>query len=101
MVHHSETVSSQRHGRNTYGAVTHTPLPPPRQGASRLFRSFWIAGFESATHINQAGMRIDMVSATQHDIQVEQDYARLADWDISTVRDGARWHLIETSRGFD
>jgi beta-glucosidase/6-phospho-beta-glucosidase/beta-galactosidase len=101
MVHHSERVPGQHHVGHTHGAVTHTPLPPPGQGASRLFRSFWIAGFESATHINQSGVRIDMVSATQHDVLVEEDYARLADWDISTVRDGARWHLIETGRGFD
>jgi beta-glucosidase/6-phospho-beta-glucosidase/beta-galactosidase len=88
-------------GHHTYGAATHRPLPPPRHGASRLFRSFWIAGFESATHINQSGVRIDMVSATQHDLLVDEDYARLADWDISTVRDGTRWHLIETAGGFD
>jgi UDP-galactopyranose mutase len=42
-----------------------------------------------------------MVSATQHDRQVDEDYARLAEWGISTVREGARWHLLETGRGFD
>ncbi len=72
-----------------------------RHGGPQLFQSFWIAGFESATHINRAGARIDMVSATQHDLQVTDDYARLAEWGIRTVREGARWHLIETSRGYD
>jgi beta-glucosidase/6-phospho-beta-glucosidase/beta-galactosidase len=42
-----------------------------------------------------------MVSATQHDQLVEEDYRRLADWKIATVREGARWHLIETAGGFD
>jgi UDP-galactopyranose mutase len=70
-----------------------------RLDASDLFRSFWIAGFESASHINSAGSRIDMVSATQHDVLVDQDYARLAEWDIKTVREGARWHLIDRGRG--
>jgi beta-glucosidase/6-phospho-beta-glucosidase/beta-galactosidase len=66
-----------------------------------LFQSFWIGGFESATHINRAGVRIDMISATQHDVQVDDDYARLAEWGIRTVREGARWHLIQTGRGYD
>ena len=73
--------------------------PARRVDVSALFRSFWIAGFESASHINGAGLRIDMVSATQHDLQVEEDYARLAAWDIKTVRDGARWHLIHQGGG--
>jgi beta-glucosidase/6-phospho-beta-glucosidase/beta-galactosidase len=87
--------------KHSYGTATHVLSPLPRQGASRLFQSFWIAGFESAAHINQSGLRIDMAAATQHDVQAEEDYARLAEWDMRTVRDGARWHLIETSRGFD
>jgi UDP-galactopyranose mutase len=79
-----------------------TVVPLPRRGdRSSLFRSFWIGGFESASHINQSGVRIDMVSATQHDRLVQEDYARLAEWGISTVREGARWHLLETGRGFD
>ena len=72
-----------------------------RGDSSGLFRSFWIGGFESASHINRSGVRIDMVSATQHDKLVDEDYARLADWGIRTVREGARWHLIETTTGFD
>jgi beta-glucosidase/6-phospho-beta-glucosidase/beta-galactosidase len=76
-------------------------LPRLRPGVSDLFRSFWIGGFESATHINKSGVRIDMVSATQHDSQVDDDYARLAEWGIQTVREGVRWHLVESTRGFD
>lgn len=79
-----------------------THIPARYHGdTSGLFRSFWIGGFESASHINQSGVRIDMVSATQHDELVDEDYARLGEWDIRTVREGARWHLIETARGWD
>jgi beta-glucosidase/6-phospho-beta-glucosidase/beta-galactosidase len=79
-----------------------TVIPAPlRPGVSQLFRSFWIGGFESASHINKSGARIDMVSATQHDSQVDEDYARLKEWGIQTVREGVRWHLVETARGFD
>lgn len=83
------------------GSAT-TVVPTPRRGdRSSLFRSFWIGGFESASHINRSGVRIDMVSATQHDVLVDEDYARLAAWGIQTAREGARWHLVETQRGFD
>jgi beta-glucosidase/6-phospho-beta-glucosidase/beta-galactosidase len=79
-----------------------TVVPAPlRPGVSQLFRSFWIGGFESATHINKSGVRIDMVSATQHDTQVDDDYIRLAEWGMQTVREGVRWHLVETPAGFD
>lgn len=62
---------------------------------SRLFRSFWLAGFESACHINRAGQRLDMIAATQHDVQAESDYARIRELGILAARDGARWPLIE------
>jgi hypothetical protein len=86
--------------RDRGSATTVTPVRL-RGDSSSLFRSFWIGGFESASHINRSGARIDIVSATQHDLLVEEDYSRLAEWGIRTVREGARWHLVETSRGFD
>ena len=64
-----------------------------------LFRSFWIAGFESATHITDCSERLDMIAATQHDQQVDGDYARLPPLGFRTVRDTMRWHLIEARRG--
>src|SRR4051795_6463567 len=75
--------------------------PGYRGDVSGLFRSFWIGGFESASHINGAGTRIDMVSATQHDQLVNEDYSRLAEFGIRTVREGVRWHLMEKGREFD
>ncbi len=68
---------------------------------SRLFQSFWIAGFESACHINGRGERLDMVAATQHDVAVFEDYARLHEMGISTAREGIRWPLIERTNRFD
>lgn len=69
------------------------PAPPS------LFRSFWIGGFESACHINAGGSRLDMISATQHDIQAESDYALLPAVGIRTARDVVRWHLIDKGGG--
>jgi hypothetical protein len=42
-----------------------------------FFRSFWIAGFESACHINRAGLRLDMLATTEHDKQAATDYELL------------------------
>jgi hypothetical protein len=64
-------------------------------GLEPLFRSFWLAGYESACHINGQGVRQDLVHATQHDLRVEEDYALLAEFGIKTVREAVRWPLVE------
>ena len=66
-----------------------------------IFSSFWMAGFESSCHINRHGQRLDMIAATQHDRFVVEDYARLRDVGISTVRDTVRWHLIDRPGGYE
>jgi beta-glucosidase/6-phospho-beta-glucosidase/beta-galactosidase len=68
---------------------------------SGLFQSFWMAGFESACHINAAGTRLDLICTTQHDRQVDADYAALLPWNIRTVREGMRWHLIDRGGRYD
>ena len=69
--------------------------------ASALFRSFWLAGFESACHINRQGARLDLVCATQHDLELEADYARVRALGLRTVRESARWHLVDRGRRMD
>jgi hypothetical protein len=64
-----------------------------------LFRSFWMAGYESATHINGKGERLDMLAATHHDVLVDEDYKRLREVNMQTARDTVRWHLIEGRPG--
>jgi beta-glucosidase/6-phospho-beta-glucosidase/beta-galactosidase len=66
-----------------------------------LFDSFFLAGYESACHINRDGYRLNMLSLTQHDIQVATDYQLLEEFNIRTVRDGACWPLIEKRGQFD
>ncbi|MCA1650583.1 MAG: beta-glucosidase, partial [Acidobacteria bacterium] len=65
----------------------------------QIFSSFWMAGFESACHINGKGTRLDMIHATQHDRFVDEDYANLATMGIRSVRDTVRWHLVERTPG--
>ena len=43
--------------------------------------------------------RLDLIASTRHDVNAAADYRMLADHGIRTVRDGLRWHLIETTPG--
>jgi hypothetical protein len=70
------------------------PAPPPR-----LFRSFVQGGFECSTQRLHTGRRLDVIAATQHDTNARSDYQQLAQMGLCTVRDGARWHLIEHAPG--
>jgi beta-glucosidase/6-phospho-beta-glucosidase/beta-galactosidase len=72
------------------------PAPPPT-----LFQSFWMGGFESATHINRFRRRLDMLAVTQHDRFADTDYALLRSIGMGAARDAARWHLIERDGRFD
>lgn len=65
-----------------------------------LFRSFFQGGFESSTHIRGCDRRrVDVIAATLHDRHAADDYRALAAHGILTVRDGLRWHRIETAPG--
>ena len=58
-----------------------------------------MGGFECSTHRLRSGRRLDVVSATAHDVFARQDYERLAAMGMRTARDGLRWHLIEPRPG--
>ena len=81
--------------------MRNSPVAPDAAGARPLFDSFWIGGFEAACHVNEAGVRLDMIAATQHDSRVEDDYRMLAELGIRVVRDAVRWPLIERGDRFD
>jgi beta-glucosidase/6-phospho-beta-glucosidase/beta-galactosidase len=63
------------------------------------FQSFFMGGFECSTHRLHSGRRLDVIAATSHDRFARKDYERLAAVGMRTVRDGIRWHLIETRPG--
>jgi beta-glucosidase/6-phospho-beta-glucosidase/beta-galactosidase len=67
----------------------------------RLFRSFWMAGFESASQRLCSGRRIDMLAVTQHDRQAEADYGLVAARGIRAVRDAVRWPLVDRGGQYD
>ena len=64
-----------------------------------MFQSFFMGGFECATHQRSDRKQLDVISATQHDRNAAKDYRLLHQAGIRTVRDGLRWHLIEARPG--
>jgi beta-glucosidase/6-phospho-beta-glucosidase/beta-galactosidase len=58
-----------------------------------------MAGFECSSHRRKDGLRLDLIKATSHDTHALADYAGCAELGLKTVRDGLRWHLIETAPG--
>jgi beta-glucosidase/6-phospho-beta-glucosidase/beta-galactosidase len=70
-------------------------------GQPNLFRSFWLAGFEAANHINSHGIRLDLMAGTQHDRQVDGDYALIRSFNMRAARDAVRWHLIDHQGHYD
>ena len=46
-----------------------------------------MGGYESATHKNTRGDRMDMIAGVQHDVQVREDYRLLRSVGMSTARD--------------
>lgn len=64
-----------------------------------MFDSFFIAGFECATHRRRDGTRVDSIAAQRHDALARQDYLLARNAGLKTARDGLRWHLIEGRPG--
>jgi beta-glucosidase/6-phospho-beta-glucosidase/beta-galactosidase len=58
-----------------------------------------MGGFECATHRRRDRTRIDVIASTHHDSHCAEDYALLAQAGVRTIRDGLRWHLIESAPG--
>ncbi len=66
---------------------------------SGLFKSFYMGGFECATHQRRDRKQIDVIAVTQHDAHAADDYRMLRRAGVQTVRDGLRWHTIEQVAG--
>ena len=64
-----------------------------------MFQSFFMGGFECATHRRRDRLQIDVTSVSRHDKFAVQDYRMLGEFGVRTVRDGLRWHLVEQTPG--
>lgn len=63
-----------------------------------MFRSFLQAGFEGTTGYNRHGKWIDQIAATEHDLHVSEDYARLRELGVFTIREAVRWPLVNRAQ---
>ena len=64
-----------------------------------MLPSLFLAGFECSTHRRPDGVRLDLVRSTGHEALALEDYRACAALGLRGVRDGLRWHLIETAPG--
>ena len=64
-----------------------------------MFQSFFMGGFECATHRRRDGLQVDVLTSTKHSEKAADDYRMLRRVGVRTVRDGLRWHLIEAAPG--
>jgi beta-glucosidase/6-phospho-beta-glucosidase/beta-galactosidase len=65
----------------------------------KMFASFFQAGFECSSHRRRDGVRLDLIRATGHDRHAISDYRQCREHGLGTIRDGLRWHRIETAPG--
>lgn len=56
-----------------------------------------MGGFECADHINRAGIRINLLRETRHDLKAEEDYQLLSELGIQVIREGICWSSVERS----
>lgn len=63
------------------------------------FQSFFMAGFECTYALTEIRERLDMLKATRHDELCREDYERLLDLGIKTVREGLSWHQADMGNG--
>lgn len=61
------------------------------------FNSFFMGGFECADQINRSGERINLMTETNHDIWVKEDYKLLDEIGMNVVREGVCWSRAETA----
>lgn len=64
-----------------------------------LFDGFFMGGFECASQRRADGKRLDLTEATGHERLAAADYALMRARGLCTVRDGVRWHRIESAPG--
>lgn len=70
----------------------------PVPGASS---GFWMGGFEGADHINMHGQALDMNALSGHIELLEEDYSRMSQLQLGTVRESVGWRICSEHVGTD
>ena len=67
--------------------------------ATPAFRSFWLAGYDGADHLDRAGKPLSVADLTQHLSLAPTDYSPLRDFGIQTVRETVGWRIVDRGHG--
>lgn len=65
-----------------------------------IFRSYWIAGYEGADHINGRKVSQCLNHANRHHCKINEDYAALKQFNIHSIRESVGWRLTELNQQF-
>jgi beta-glucosidase/6-phospho-beta-glucosidase/beta-galactosidase len=68
-------------------------MSDPVMAQASRFRSFWMAGFEGADHIDVHGNPLDMSACTGHAQLLDDDYERAVGMGLRTVRESVGWRV--------
>ncbi len=68
---------------------------------SRIFQSYWQAGYEGADHVNSGGMSLSMNNSTQNADFAYDGYLLLGDFEIGTVCESVGRRSVEKDGHFD
>jgi hypothetical protein len=63
------------------------------------FRSFWLAGYDGADHLDRGGRPLSVADLTQHVRMAPSDYSQLREFGIRTVRETVGWRLVDRGGG--
>ena len=73
--------------------------PDSAEALSEYPANLLMAGFDCACHRTPDGARLDVLASTGHDRYFREDYAAAKSLGLSSIRDGVRWHRVESSTG--
>ncbi len=69
--------------------------------STKIFSSYWQAGYEGSDHVNRANRSLSMNELTRHLHRARNDYLLLEEFEIKTVRESVGWRLVEKNGHFD
>ena len=72
-----------------------TSIPLTQTTNENPFQSFWMGGFECTDKLNAFGHRVNFLEITGHLALLAEDYQRIKEFNIRTVREGIRWSQVE------
>ena len=68
--------------------------------STKIFSSYWQAGYEGSDHVNRANRSLSMNELTRHLHRARNDYSLLEEFEIKTVRESRRMAISRKEWAF-